>query len=171
MDEKVDHFDYCQRENWCCQFIDDFVKELCYDLKDPKLAVYWLKQLADNGTQQYLVAINSEHTARAMAEDSVNKNPIVLYVDHVNFLAKQGSDDVSSSGACLPKVLSPRKGEYVEDDSEEEGSVEDDEEREDSESDPDFNDSDYDFEDDDGLFVANVDEKVADVLEIGRAHV
>jgi hypothetical protein len=66
VDEKVDHFDFCPRKNWCCQFIDDFLKEMCYDLSDPKLAVYWFKKLTNKGGQ--LVPVNFEITAREMAE-------------------------------------------------------------------------------------------------------
>ncbi|CAM0880030.1 unnamed protein product [Alopecurus aequalis] len=92
-----------------------------------------------------------------------------MYVDHVDFLAeqcRQGREDVAQAAACLPKVLSPRKGGYLKRGDgqakiEEECIVEG-ENNSESEEDSDFNDSDYDFDDDDKLFAENVDTKVVD---------
>ncbi|KAM0879344.1 hypothetical protein ACQ4PT_034316 [Festuca glaucescens] len=80
--------------------------------------------------------------------------------DHVAFLLNQCSDDVAHFGVSLPKVLSPKKGGYVQ----EEETYED-------ESDSDFADSDYDFEDDDGLFAKYVDEEVVDDHVVQRRPV
>jgi hypothetical protein len=99
----------------------------------------------------------------------------VLYVDHDDTIAGDSWDDIVSNPiTSLPKVLSPRKVAYMErtqgeklpvfysnlnkgtydDGSGAEGS--------DNEDDLEFVDSGYDLEDDDDLFVDNVDEEVVD---------
>ncbi|KAM0875483.1 hypothetical protein ACQ4PT_036764 [Festuca glaucescens] len=153
-------------------FVDEFLKELCYNYDDPTIVVYWLKPRDDIGG--HLLEVCFERHAIAMAAASLEHNPFVLYVDHVGLIATQNvKDDVSSSGHIMPKVFSPKKGGYGKNEeesdvcgfgSDEEGAARCEYSDCESIDDPDVNDSDYDFDDGDCLFDENEDVAVTDYL-------
>ncbi|CAO2169129.1 unnamed protein product [Urochloa humidicola] len=97
-----------------------------------------------------------------MAVSHKYKN-FVLYVDHDdNVVGLDWDDIVVNPIGSLPKVMSPKKWSNVAD-----AEIIDVDQRSgtkgsDIDSDPEFFDSDYEIDDDDDLFVDNVDEQVVD---------
>uniref|UniRef100_K3ZLZ1 Uncharacterized protein n=1 Tax=Setaria italica TaxID=4555 RepID=K3ZLZ1_SETIT len=176
LDQKVSWFDHCEADSWSLLWIQDFLEELGY-LKSACLKVYWLllgKDLSDG-----LRIVCSDGDSLLMMSLVKKVKNFVLYVDHDDTIVGLHWDDiVANPVVSLPKLLNPKKVEVVERsrneklpsfysnlermtsnkaqhfvDSESEGS--------DSE-DMKFVDGDYDLENDDDLFVDNVDEDVVD---------
>jgi len=129
--------------------------------RNPELKVFWLLPRKDFPDGIRLIV--SEEDTLVMASVVHKVKTLVLYFDHEAITSGSDWDDVVANPvASLPRVISPSKGQTRQRNNE----AADDEGPEDahdsSSDDSDFDDSDYDLEDDEYLFVDNVDEHVTD---------
>ena len=93
------------------------------------------------------IVLDKDTLVMASVVDRVNT--LMVYFYHEDITSGSDWDDVIANlVASLPRVISPSKGPEDAHDN--------------SSDDSDFHDSDYDLEDDDDLFVDNVDEHVTD---------
>lgn len=185
IDEKVNWFDRCEVDTWSPLWFDDFVEQLNY-LASYTLKIYWLlpgKDLSDG-----LRVISSDGDTLVMSSMVKKVKKFVVYFDHDDNISGINWDDIVANPiASLPKVISPSKVKYVENKWEkvpeyysnlnnsangvdipaDGSSTEAKDEDSGSDGDSDFIDSDYEVgDDDDNLFVDNVD---LDVIDEGVA--
>ena len=177
VDGKVSYFDHCEADSWSTLWLDDFLEQLNY-LKSSTCKVYWLlpgKDLPDG-----LRIVSCDADTLVMMSVVHKFRQFVLYVDHDDHIAGLNWEDIVVNPiGSLPKVLSPRKVEFVEkkenvklpDFYSNLDSIKDFEQCSGEGSDyedQDFVDSDYDMEDDDDLFWDNVDEVVDEGIAKGK---
>ncbi|CAN6342655.1 unnamed protein product [Urochloa humidicola] len=179
VDEKVCCFDHCEADTWSTLWFNDFLEQLDY-LKTTSMKIYWLlpgKDLSDG-----LRVVCSDDDTRVMMAVVKKVKKFVCYVDHDDSIAGMEWDDIVANPiVTLPKVLSPKKTEFcrnnpsekllefysnlkerIHDESEGGEGIDSGTEGSDSDYVQDFFDSDNEIEDDDDLFVDNVDEEVVD---------
>lgn len=111
VDDKVNYFDWIEVDTWSPLWFEDFVKELGHEW-NLNLKIYWLlpeKTLADG-----LRVIASDHDTRVMAAVAAKIRTLIVYVDHEDKIGEVDWDDVVANPVVeLPKVISPRKVEFV----------------------------------------------------------
>lgn len=130
--------------------------------RNPELKVFWLLPGKDFPEGLRLIVSDEDCSIMTSVVDRVKT--LVIYLDHESITASNEWDDVVANPvASLPRVISPSKGQSSRQRTNEEAADEDSEDGHDSSSeDSEFHDSDYDLEDDDALFVDNVDDLVTD---------
>lgn len=182
IDGKVNWFDFCEVDTLSSLWFDDFVEQLQYE-PSYALKIYWLLPGKDMSDGLRIISIDRDTNIMTAA---VNKcRNLVIYFDHDDNISGLNWDDIVANPiASLPKVLSPTKVQFVEsrceklpefysnlkNNRDDVGTETDcpsvgnaDSEDNGSECDSDFLDSDYELADeDDDLFVDNIDEDVID---------
>ncbi|CAN6356813.1 unnamed protein product [Urochloa humidicola] len=130
---QVAWFDGCKAEYWNFMGIEEIILLLDYGFGSPTLKVYWLlpgKNLSDG-----LRIVCSDEETLIMSQLANRVKNFILYFDHHSHASNNNWEDVVMNPvASLPKVLSPRKVDYI-------GKQAEDDDGEDSE-DLDFYDSD-----------------------------
>ncbi|CAN6170765.1 unnamed protein product [Urochloa humidicola] len=183
LNERVSFFDDCKADFWSFLAIEEITYELGYGLVGPNLNVYWLLPLKD--LSDGLRIVSSDDDTLVMKQVVHKIKTRVVYLDHHNHISKNLEDVVLNPVSELPKVVSPRKVKQIysrhgeklpsfyasleRSEADDVGGPTDDSEDASSE-DSDFFDSDYEVaNDDDNLFMDNVDVSVDD-HGVGRAR-
>ncbi|CAN6204206.1 unnamed protein product [Urochloa humidicola] len=167
LNDKIDWFDYCNNDTWSLLWVEDFLKQL-HIIFAGYVRVYWC--VPNQSVGEGLRPLKCDAHMVEMNKASQSAKNILLYVDHHNLLESQknkvADHPLFDGQKKLPAITVDNNRKKLHVNGQGEGSDED----MDSDAETIYVDSDYEIDNDDDLYVHNVDDMVDDEMCIKKGR-